>query len=185
MNRNVLETVMGAVVLIVALIFLTFAYSSAGVSTVAGYELNAKFDHVEGIRVGSDVNIAGIKVGAVTREVLDPSSYQVRLYMTVDRRYQLPVDTVANIEAPSLLGENVLSLVPGSDEKMIAAGGAISNTNSPSSLMSLVKQYVFSSSSGSSSAGGGAAAAKPCDCGDKNGSAAPSSPAPSEPAPKP
>jgi phospholipid/cholesterol/gamma-HCH transport system substrate-binding protein len=133
------------------------------------------------------VNIAGIKVGAVTREVLDPSSYQVRLYMTVDRRYQLPVDTVANIEAPSLLGENVLSLVPGSDEKMIAAGGAISNTNSPSSLMSLVKQYVFSSSSGSGgSSGGGSAAgadgaAKPCLCGGP----APSSPTPSEPAPKP
>jgi phospholipid/cholesterol/gamma-HCH transport system substrate-binding protein len=190
MNRNMLETVMGGVVLLVALIFLTFAYSSAGIRSVTGYELNAKFDHVDGIRVGSDVNIAGIKVGAVTREVLDPSSYQVRLYMTVDRRYQLPVDTVANIEAPSLLGENVLSLVPGSDEKMIAAGGAISNTNSPSSLMSLVKQYVFSSSSGSGGSGGGSAAgtdgaAKPCDCGDKSASPAPSGPTPSGPSPKP
>jgi phospholipid/cholesterol/gamma-HCH transport system substrate-binding protein len=188
MNRNVLETVMGAVVLIVALIFLTFAYSSANIRTGPGYELNAKFDHVDGIRVGSDVNIAGIKVGTITRAVLDPSSYQVRLYLTIDRRYQLPVDTVANIEAPSLLGENVLSLVPGNDDKMIAAGGAIANTNSPSSLMSLIKQYVYSPSSTGAGSGGGSAAgiegaAKPCECGDKSVGPAPSSPTPSGPKP--
>jgi phospholipid/cholesterol/gamma-HCH transport system substrate-binding protein len=148
MNRNVLETVMGAVVLVVALIFLAFAYSSAGIRTVSGYTVTAKFDHIDGIKIGSDVRISGIKVGTVTAATLDPKTFQADVRMTIDGAYPLPVDTVAVIASPSLLGDNVMMLTPGNDDKTILPGGAIAQTQSPTSLQSLMAQAMFSLSGG-------------------------------------
>jgi len=169
MNRNVLETVMGAVVLVVALIFLAFAYSSAGIRTVSGYTVTAKFDHIDGIKTGSDVRISGIKVGTVTAATLDPKTFQADVRMTIDAAYPLPVDTIAVIASPSLLGDNVMMLTPGNDDKTIPPGGAIAQTQSPTSLQSLMAQAMFSLSGG----------AKPAD----GAAPPPSGPAPSGPSP--
>ncbi|HEV2300930.1 MAG TPA: MlaD family protein [Stellaceae bacterium] len=79
MSGNVIETVMGAVVLAVAAFFLFFAYSTSQVSAVSGYEVWARFSAVDGIRDGSDVRIAGVKVGTVTSESLDPKTYLATL----------------------------------------------------------------------------------------------------------
>jgi phospholipid/cholesterol/gamma-HCH transport system substrate-binding protein len=162
MNRNMLETVMGALVLGVALIFLAFAYSSAGIRTVSGYELTAKFDHPDGVKPGTDVRISGVKVGTVTSIVLDPKTFQADVRMTIDGAYKLPVDSEAVIASPSLLGDNIMSLVPGNDDKDIEPGGRINKTESPTSLLSLLSQGLFSAGGG----GGG----KSQDCGDKKGS---------------
>ena len=66
MKRNAVETIMGAVVLVVAALFLFFAYTTSEVRAVSGYELTARFDRVGGLREGADVRISGIKVGTVT-----------------------------------------------------------------------------------------------------------------------
>jgi phospholipid/cholesterol/gamma-HCH transport system substrate-binding protein len=164
MNRNVLETVMGALVLAVASIFLVFAYRSAGIRTVSGYEVWAKFDHIDGIKAGSDVRISGIKVGTVTGAVLDPKTFQAEVRMTIDRAYPLPVDTVAVIASASLLGDNTMSLLPGNDDKDILPGGEITRTESPTSLQTLLGQAVFSlSSSGAKPAEAGTAPPEPAE----------------------
>src|SRR5262245_25400423 len=75
MRRNMIETLMGAVVLAVAAIFLVFAYSRADVGEVRGYVLNAKFDRVDGVKPGADVRISGIKVGSVLSQKLNPETY--------------------------------------------------------------------------------------------------------------
>jgi phospholipid/cholesterol/gamma-HCH transport system substrate-binding protein len=144
MNRNMLETVMGALVLAVALIFLAFAYRSAGIRTVSGYEVTAKFDHIDGIKTGSDVRISGVKVGTVTSALLDPKSFQAEVRMTIDSSYPLPVDTDAVIVSSSLLGDNVMTLVPGNDDKNIPPGGRITRTESPISLQSLLGNLIYS-----------------------------------------
>ena len=75
MKRNPIETVLGAVVLMVAGMFLSLAYSTAKVATKDGYEVAATFLKVGGLEIGSDVSISGISVGTVTRQSLDLETY--------------------------------------------------------------------------------------------------------------
>jgi phospholipid/cholesterol/gamma-HCH transport system substrate-binding protein len=158
MTRNAIETVMGAVVLAVAAIFLLFAYSSAGVSAVGGYELTAKFDRVDGIRDGGDVRISGIKVGTILSTTLDPKTFQAIVRMSIDKAIDVPTDTVATITSAGLLGDKFLQLVPGADDKTIPPGGDIKFTQPPVNLESLLGQAVFSTPSKSPDA-----APKPAD----------------------
>ena len=96
MNRNAVETVMGAVVLVVAAVFLFFAYTTSQVRAVSGYELTARFNRVEGLRDGGDVRISGIKVGSVVSQKLDPKTFVAVVKMSIDPSIKLPVDTVAH-----------------------------------------------------------------------------------------
>ena len=74
MKGNMIEAVMGAVVLIVAAVFLLFAYNTSQLKSVDGYSVSADFQRIDGIRDGGDVRISGIKVGSVVSETLNPRS---------------------------------------------------------------------------------------------------------------
>jgi phospholipid/cholesterol/gamma-HCH transport system substrate-binding protein len=156
MNRNAVETVMGAVVLVVAALFLFFAYSTSQVRAVSGYEVTARFDRVEGLRDGGDVRISGIKVGTIISQTLDPKSYLAVVKMSIDPDIKLPTDTVATIASNGLLGDKYLSLVPGADDEVIKPGGTISHTQPPISLESMIGQFIYGQTGG-----GGAQQQKP------------------------
>ena len=143
-RRNAIETVLGAVVLVVAALFLFFAYTTSEVRAVSGYELTARFDRVGGLRDGADVRISGIKVGTVTVETLDPKTYEAIVTLSIRPDIKLPADTVAAITSSGLLGSDYVSLTPGNDEKMLQPGGAIAHTQPPMDLQSLIGQYIFS-----------------------------------------
>lgn len=133
------ETLLGAVVIAVAAAFLTFAVSRAGTAqTGQGYELFARFQRVDGISVGADVRVSGVKVGAVNKVSIDPQTYYARLNMTVDRTVKLPDDSSAKIASDGLLGGAYVSLDPGGSEKMLPAGGEIQNTQGSVDLLSLL-----------------------------------------------
>jgi phospholipid/cholesterol/gamma-HCH transport system substrate-binding protein len=161
MNRNFLETVMGAVVIVVAVIFLVFAYHSAEIRSVSGYTLNAKFDHIDGVREGADIRMSGIKIGTITGTTLDTKTFQAVLKLSIDNNIKLPVDTVATITQNGLLGDQYMSLVPGNSDKTIPPGGDLTYTQSAPSLMSLFGQAVFSMSSANKPADGGSSAPAP------------------------
>ena len=144
MSRNAVETLMGAVVLVVAAFFLFFAYSTSQVRGVSGYPLTARFNRIEGVRDGSDVRISGIKVGSIVSQELDPKSFVAVVKISIDPSIKLPVDTVATISSSGLFGDKYLSLEPGNEDKTIAPGGTIEHTQSPMSLESLIGQYIFS-----------------------------------------
>ena len=144
MTGNVIETVMGGVVLVVAALFLFFAYSTSQVRAVQGYPVTAQFDSVTGVRDGSDVRIAGVKVGSIVSETLDPKTFLADVRMSIDPAYKLPDDTVAEIVSAGLLGDRYLALVPGGSEQMIPPGGRIKFTQAPVSLENLIGQMIFS-----------------------------------------
>jgi phospholipid/cholesterol/gamma-HCH transport system substrate-binding protein len=148
MSGNVIETVMGAVVLVVAALFLFFAYSTSQVRAVSGYPVTAQFQSIDGIRDGSDVRIAGVKVGSVVGAHLDPKTYLATIRMTINPDYKLPDDTVAEIISSSLLGDKYMSLVPGGSDKDIPPGGQIKYTQAPVSLENLIGQMIFSQPGG-------------------------------------
>jgi phospholipid/cholesterol/gamma-HCH transport system substrate-binding protein len=144
MKGNVIETVMGAVVLVAAALFLFFAYSTSQLRSIQGYELTANFEHIDGIRDGSDVRVSGIKVGSVLGLKLDPKTFLATVTMSVEPTVKLPDDTVAEIVSSSLLGDKYMSLVPGGSDKDIAPGGRIKFTQSSVSLEHLIGQMMFS-----------------------------------------
>src|SRR5947209_6297564 len=143
MRGNVIETVLGAVVLLVAALFLFFAYKTSQLRTVSGYQLSAEFTRIDGIRQGSDVRISGIKIGSVLAEELDPKTFLATVRMSIDPAVQLPDDTVAEIVSSGLLGDKYMSLVPGGSDKVIPAGGKIKYTQASISLESLIGQTIF------------------------------------------
>ena len=144
MQRNMLATVMGAIVLLTAVAFVSFAYEAANIRGTGGYELEAEFGATGGLSVGDDVRISGIKVGRISRQELDPVTYAARIVMSLDERIRIPADSSARITAASLLGGNYLELIPGADEDMMQPGEVIYDTRDPVSLTDLLGKAVFS-----------------------------------------
>ncbi len=148
MQGNVIETIIGAVVLLVAGFFVTYAYRVAGVSSSTGYVVSAQFDRVDGLALGSDVRMSGIKIGTVTEMSLDRESYQARVEMTIFSDVRLYEGTAAKITSAGLLGSQYISLDPGGGEEPIASGGEITDAIGTVDLMSLISKFIFSGNSG-------------------------------------
>ncbi len=133
-QRNLTELVAGAVVLMVAAGFLGYAVANTGRTTIHGYTLRAKFERIDGLSAGSDVRLAGVKVGSILATSVDPKSYQATVMFSVQPSLRLPTDSSAEISSDGLLGGKTLALVPGGDEKMLADGAEVTITQSAVSL---------------------------------------------------
>ena len=150
MGRNAIETVLGAVVLVIAGLFLVFAYSSADLRKVKGYTVSANFPMVDGLKEGGDVKINGVKVGSIASMNLiaepGPTQYLVDLKMTLLDTVTLPSDTIAMVASESLLGGKYLSLEIGVDEDSIKKDGSgkLTRTQAPMRLDDLIGQLIYS-----------------------------------------
>jgi phospholipid/cholesterol/gamma-HCH transport system substrate-binding protein len=143
-RHGVAETLTGALVLVVAVAFLAYAVAHSGRTGGSGYSLQARFDHIDGLAVGSDVRIAGVKVGTVTQEEVDPKTFVAVVGMTVRNDIQLPKDSAASIVSESLLGGKYISLSPGGDDTDLKPGQTIAITQSSVSLEELLGKFIFS-----------------------------------------
>ena len=147
MKRNTIETVIGAVVLVVAGIFMAFAYVSADLNTRGGYTVTANFNKVAGLAVGGDVRMSGIKIGSIVSQELDPKSFLAKVTMNIRDDVELPADSAAAISNESLLGGSFLEIIPGGDPDIIKNGGAIEYTQDPVDIVQLLGKFIFSASS--------------------------------------
>lgn len=145
MGRNLIETVMGAVVLAIAIGFLAFVYNQSSIKEVDGYIIKASFDDLSGIAAGSQVRIGGVKVGVVESLDLDPKTFLANAHMTIQNDVKLPKDSSAAVVSNGLLGEKFIKLEPGGDDATLAAGDAIKFTQSSVSFEELIGKFVFSS----------------------------------------
>ncbi len=144
MGGNLVETLIGAVVLVVAGVFLLFAYSTADLGTVDGYQLTAKFERIDGISVGDDVRMSGIKVGTVSSQHLDMETFLAVLNLNIDDGVELPDDTSIKVASEGLLGGSYLSIEPGGGEELLKSGDEIKYTQGSVNLMDLIGQAIFS-----------------------------------------
>jgi phospholipid/cholesterol/gamma-HCH transport system substrate-binding protein len=144
MNRGVVETLIGAIVLVVAALFLGYAFRNVDASGAGGYEILARFDRVDGLKKGADVTIGGIKIGSVTDQKLDPKTFQAIVRLNIANEIQLPTDTSAKLVSESLLGGLSMTLEPGGSDKNILPGGEIARTQGAVNLMDLIGQAIFS-----------------------------------------
>ena len=149
-NGTMSETLIGAAVVAALLallsVFYVFGHSGGG----AGYDVTARMAKVDGLGIGTEVRLAGIKVGSVTSLDLDPATYLVTVHMRIENAIKLPTDSSLMINSAGLLGTPYLSITPGGDDTMIAAGGAIQNTQSlnANDIMSLVNRFTSGNGGG-------------------------------------
>ncbi|MEQ8193378.1 MAG: MlaD family protein, partial [Rhodospirillales bacterium] len=133
-GRNAIETLLGGIVLAVAVVFLFVALKSAEVGGVKGYEIKAIFYKIGGLSNGSDVRINGIKVGTVTDRRLNPKTFDAEVRFSILPDLKLPDDTVAVIASEGLVGNKYVRLDPGQSQKTLEPGGVIKKTKDFRSL---------------------------------------------------
>ena len=144
MKRNVIESVLGAVVLIVAGLFLVFAYIGSDVQPVQGYELKAKFNAIDGLTVGSDVRISGVKIGSVIGQEIDTKDFRAVVTLSILPEVRLPMDTTARITSAGLLGSKYVKLEPGGAEEIISCGTDVKRTKDAVSYTHLTLPTIYS-----------------------------------------
>jgi phospholipid/cholesterol/gamma-HCH transport system substrate-binding protein len=157
-GRSIAEVAAGGIVLLVAAAFLIFAVTNSGRGGVsgAGLTLTARFDRIDGLAPGADVRIAGVRVGSVVDQRIDPQSFLAVLTMRIDGALRLPADSSAEIASEGLLGGRFVNIVPGGAERILADRGEITITQSAISLESLLGRFIFSMGQGQGQGQGGA-----------------------------
>lgn len=143
MAENRLEIAAGAMVLVAALGFA--AYAGKGLGLAQGgdaYQLRASFRSIQGVGLGSDVKLAGVKVGTLSELSLNPDTYMADAVITIDKSVQLPSDSAILISSEGLLGGNFIELQPGGMPDYLAPGDEIEDTQGAVSLITLLMKFV-------------------------------------------
>jgi phospholipid/cholesterol/gamma-HCH transport system substrate-binding protein len=109
------------------------------------YQLQAHFTNVGGLKPTASVRSSGVLVGRVTSITLDTGRYEAKVTMSIDKRYQFPEDTFANILTSGLLGEQYIGLLPGGEDEMLQDGGEFKKTQSAVVLEDLIGKFFTSS----------------------------------------
>lgn len=152
MRRNMIETVMGAVVLLVAVAFIVFAFRSASLSGAGrdGYQVTVEFNDASGLSAGTDVRMAGVKIGTVMEQRLNPDTYFAVVTLGISDTVRLPTDTSARIIPDGLLGGNYVALEPGGADDYIQHGGRISYAQGSINVVDLLGRFIFSAADAAS-----------------------------------
>lgn len=144
MADSTAETLIGAAVLAVAGGFLVYAAQTADIGGVGAgyYEVNAPFRKAEGLSVGADVRVSGVKVGAVTGLSLDEKTYQAIARLSIEDRYKIPEDSSVSIATEGLLGGAFVAISPGASDFMLENGGTVEFTQGSVNLLELLGKAI-------------------------------------------
>lgn len=143
MSYNATEVAVGGAVLAAAAVFAIYASQATGLSRGAsGYELSASFRSVEGVSVGTDVRLAGVKIGTVTGMDLNPETYRADTTFTVANGVEIPDDSAVVVSSEGLLGGNFVEVMPGGSPFYFEPGDEIDDTQGAVSLISLLLKFV-------------------------------------------
>ncbi len=144
MRESVIETLTGAAVLAVAAGFLVYMTGIAGAGTgrAGTYELTASFRSAEGVIAGSDIRLAGVRIGSVGDLTLNPETYRADVTLAIDEGIEIPMDSVVVVASEGLLGGTFVEIVPGGSFDTLAPGDAFTTTQGAVSLIGLLTQFV-------------------------------------------
>lgn len=162
MGKKSIEVLVGLFVLLGMLGLVFLAMQAANLGQVGGgdtYAVQARFDNIGGLKVRAPVRSAGVNVGRVTRITLDPKTFQGVVTMELDREFQFPKDSAAKILTSGLLGDQYVGMEPGGDDKNLAAGDTVAQTQSAVVLENLIGQFLTSKADSGAQPAGAAPAA--------------------------
>ena len=142
-DNTITEVAVGAAVLAVAVGFFIYASGTSGSGPSGGtYQLNASFRSAEGIAIGTEVRLAGVRVGTVTDMALDPATFRAETTFTLREDIALPDDSAIAIASEGLLGGNFVEIIPGGSPFDYAPGDTVTDTQGSVSLMTLLMRFV-------------------------------------------
>lgn len=141
------ELWVGAAVLAVAAGFLVWSVGGSAGTLRASYPLVAQFPNVDGIQPGTEVRLAGVRIGRVGRVDLNRQTYLAKATLEIPDDIALPTDTAALIQSDGLLGGSYLELRPGGAAEMLAPGDEIEDVQGAVSLIALMLKFLDSQSS--------------------------------------
>lgn len=143
MSENTTEVLVGAGVLAAAVAFVVYAGQVSGYSSTSStYPLEASFRSLEGVSVGTDVRLAGVKIGTVSDVELNPETYRADTTVMLNAGLEIPDDSAIVISSEGLLGGNFVEIVPGGSPFFYEAGATIEDTQGAVSLISLLLKFV-------------------------------------------
>ncbi len=147
MSENTTEVLVGAGVLAAAIGFVVYAGQISGFSGAGNaYPLEASFRSLEGVSVGTDVRLAGVKVGSVSEVALNPETFRADTTVSLSADVEIPDDSAIIISSEGLLGGNFVEIVPGGSPFFFEPGDRIEDTQGAVSLVSLLLKFVSGSS---------------------------------------
>lgn len=156
MAENLSEVAAGAVVLAAAVGFALYAGAASSLTGTTGtYPIHASFRAVDGISVGSDVRLAGVKVGTVSELTLNPQTFFADTTIALSKNIELPDDSAIVISSEGLLGGNFVEIRPGGSADNLPAGGKIEDTQGAVSLITLLMKFVGGGGGSDSDSGSG------------------------------
>lgn len=148
MRGQLAETVAGFVVIAIAAAFLIYSLGLSEGGGGDGYALNARFPAVDGLRVGTDVRLSGVRVGSVTAIELDPQSFEAHVRLSLRDDVSLPTDSSLSFRNEGLLGGLYLSIEPGGETENLAAGDEFMFVQGPVDVVRVLMQLVGDSTDG-------------------------------------
>lgn len=143
MSNTTAEILVGGVVLAAALGFGIYAAQVSGLqANTDGYTLSASFRSIEGVNVGTDVRLAGVKIGTVQNIDLNPETFRADTLFAINPNVEIPDDSAIAVASEGLLGGNFIEIVPGGSPFYFEAGDEIEDTQGSVSLVSLLLRFV-------------------------------------------
>ena len=143
MTTHATEVLTGTAVVLAAAGFLVYASQFSDIGSGDGtYSMSASFRSIEGVTVGTDVRLGGVKVGTVTSLALNPETFRADATFTVDESLLLPEDTAIVVASEGLLGGSFLELLPGGSPFNLEPGTEIEDTQSSVSIVQLLLRFV-------------------------------------------
>lgn len=147
MKRFNVEVMVGVFLL---LGFLCFAWLAVKLGDVRlfgdrSYTVTARFGSISGLKPGAAVEIAGVKIGRVSRIELEPEMYQAVVELAIDNQVRLTEDSIASIRTAGIIGDRYVNISPGGAMEYIEPGGRIYETESAINLEELISKYIFES----------------------------------------
>ncbi len=145
MKQNIVETFVGFLVLSIATWFLVYAFHTNRMNTDSeGYFVTARFQNADGIFEGSDIVVAGIKIGDVASMTLDRKDFYAVMTLKINKGIQLPKDSQAAVVSSGFLGGKFVSIIPGVEDDDLKNGDTIMLTHSSVNLESLIGKFMYS-----------------------------------------
>ena len=144
MRYNPVETLMGGIVLIIAICFLILGMKSINENQSNGYQISLIFGSSAGLKNGDHVKISGINVGKILNLELDLENYNAKVVVNLNDNIKVPDDSSARITSSSLLGGNFIDIIPGSAETYLKFDDIIYDTKDSVSFTDLLGKAVFS-----------------------------------------
>ncbi|MDC0457253.1 MlaD family protein [Alphaproteobacteria bacterium] len=144
MRYSLIEILMGAIVLSIAIGFLSLGMQSINSNQKVGYDISLIFGSSAGLKNGDNVKISGINVGKIINLDLNLDDYNAKVAIKLNQNIKIPDDSSARITSTSLLGGNFIDIIPGVSDTYMKPNEIIYNTSDPVSFTDMLGKVIYS-----------------------------------------